>query len=89
MLTWFSRLPQQEFAAKERQVQSKLDQLRTNLAKIEESVQMKSSTIRESRSKMADITREMKDIGHGAAALEGVEQELAQAVSVEGGKGDS
>lgn len=62
-------------------MQEKLDQLRTNLAKIEESVQMKKGTIRDSRGKMIDITKELAAIGVGAAALEGVEQELASAVS--------
>jgi septal ring factor EnvC (AmiA/AmiB activator) len=67
--------------AKEREVQGKLDQLRTNLAKIEESVQMKTATIRECRGKVTNISKELTAIGTGAAALEGVEQELAAAVS--------
>ncbi len=78
---------QQEFVAKERKVQSKLDDLLTNLAKIEESIKMKSKTIRESRATVASISKEMAAIGSGAAALEGVEQELARAVSVRGRAG--
>lgn len=70
--------------AKERDLQEKLDQLRTNLAKIEESVQMKTATIRDCRGKVAAINKELTTIGSGAAALEGVEQELAGAVSLVG-----
>lgn len=73
---------QSRLVAKEREVQKKLDQLRTNLAKIEESVQMKSATIRECRNKVAGISKELTAIGSGAVALEDVEQELAGAVSV-------
>lgn len=63
-------------------MQKQLDQLRTNLAKIEESVQMKNATIRDCRNKVTSINKELAVIGSGAAALEEVEQELAGAVSV-------
>ena len=69
-------------------MQQELDQLRTNLAKIEESVEMKNKTARESRLHMVEITKQLANIGSGAAALEGVEQELSDAVSMgEGGVG--
>lgn len=42
---------------------------------------MKTATIRECRSKVSAISKELTTIGSGAAALEGVEQELAGAVS--------
>ena len=79
--TAYGRTFQARLVAKERELQEKLDQLRTNLAKIEESVQMKTGTIRECRSKVSAISKELTTIGSGAAALEGVEQELAGAVS--------
>ncbi len=75
---------QARLISKERGVQEKLDQLRTNLAKIEESVQLKRSTIRECRAKVTSISHELTAIGSGAAALEGVDQELAGAVSTQG-----
>ena len=63
-------------------MQKQLDDLRTNLARIEESIQMKNATMKENRRKVAEITKELTSIGSGGAALEGVEQELAGAVSV-------
>ena len=63
-------------------MQERLNQLRTNLAKIEESVGMKTSTIRECRGKVTSITRELAAIGSGSSALEGVEQDLVAAVSM-------
>ena len=69
---------------KERKVQEQLDQQRTNLAKMEESVVMKKRNITESRGQIEHIGRELVAIGTGAAALEGVEQELGVAVSNRG-----
>ena len=66
---------------KEREAQEKLNQLRSNLAKIEEAVELKRNTIKDCRGKAAAITKELASIGSGAAALEGVEQELETAVS--------
>lgn len=43
---------------------------------------MKRRTVDESRSKIDEISRELATIGAGAAALEGVEQELGGAVGV-------
>lgn len=72
---------QRSLGEKEQVMQEKLDQLRTNLAKIEESVQMKTSTARECRDKVTSINRELTAIGSGSSALEGVEQDLVAAVS--------
>ena len=74
----------------EREAQQELDQLRTNLAKIEESVEMKSNTARDSRKRVKEITDMLADIGSGASELVGIEQDLHSAVSVcvgEGGGG--
>ena len=58
-----------------------LDELRSNLAKLEESVSMKTRTAKTNRDKMEDIRKELADIGSGAAILDGVEEQLANAVS--------
>ncbi len=71
---------QQQLVDDEREAQKELDKLRTNLAKIEESIQMKEETVKKNRSSVSEITRELAAIGSGAAALDGVEQDLISAV---------
>ncbi len=69
-------------AEKERTVQSELDELRRNQAKLEESVSMKTKTIQSNNDKMETIHRDLANIGSGAAVLEGVEEQLKNAVSL-------
>ena len=43
---------------------------------------MRGKTVEENKRKMADISRELASIGSGGIALEGIERELGNAVSV-------
>ena len=67
---------------KEQAVQGELDSLRTNLAKLEQSKKIKENTVKEHKSKVREINRELASLGSGGVALEGVEQDLRSAVSV-------
>ena len=72
---------QQNYLDKESSLQKKLNELRTNLAQLEQSKRMRGKTVEENRQKIAAISRELASLGSGGAALEGVEQELRSAVS--------
>ena len=72
---------QQEYLDKERALEERLRDLRTNLAQLEQSRKMKEKTVQENRRKMADISRELASLGSGGSAIEGLEQDLRSAVS--------
>ena len=59
-----------------------MDDLRTNLASLEQSRTIKDKTAAENRKMISKIGRELAAIGSGGAALESAEQELNSAVSV-------
>ena len=67
---------------KERSLQEQVDELRTNLASLEQSRTIKEKTASDSRKKISEIGRELATIGSGGAALHSAEQELHSAVSV-------
>ena len=58
-----------------------MDELRTNLASLEQSRTIKDKTAVESRKTISKIGRELVAIGSGGAALDSAEQELNSAVS--------
>ena len=57
-----------------------MDELRTNLASLEQSKSIKEKTAVDSKKKISEIGRELSAIGSGGAALDSVEQELHSAV---------
>ena len=58
-----------------------MDELRTNLASLEQSRTIKEKTVADNRKEINRIGRELATIGSGGAALDSVEQELHSAVS--------
>ena len=60
-----------------------MNELRTNLAQIDQSLKMRKKTVTESQEKMAVIGRKLTTLGSGGSALEGLQKELTSAVSNE------
>ena len=58
-----------------------MNELRTNLASLEQSRTIKEKTVGDSRKEISRIGKELAAIGSGGAALDGAEQELHSAVS--------
>ena len=72
---------QEEYLKKERGLEERLRDLRTNLTQLEQSRKMKEKTVQENRRKMAEISRELASLGSGGSALDSIEQDLRSAVS--------
>ena len=71
---------QAQLSQKEEKLQGEIDELRTNLAQIDQSLKMRERTVAESRDKMAAIGRKLSGLGSGGSALEGLQKELTSSV---------
>ena len=58
-----------------------MNELRTNLAQIDQSLKMREKMVAESREKMAAIGRKLTSLGSGGSALESLQKELTSTVS--------
>ena len=84
MYVWvktFYSCPQHSLLEKERSLQEQMDELRTNLASLNQARSIKEKMTADDRKKISEIGRELAAIGSGGAALDSAEQELHSAVS--------
>ena len=87
-LSLFSSLPkflpshplQHSFSLKEESLQKQIDELRTNLAQLDQSLKMRRKTVTENQERMTAIGRELASLGTRSSALEGLERDLSAAV---------
>ena len=64
----------------------KIDELRQNQARLEQTKKLKEKTLEDNRRKISELSQDLVTIGGSGDVLEGVEQDLAAAVR-EGGQG--
>ena len=72
---------QLKFSKKNEELQKEVNELRTNLAQIGQSLKMKEKTVAENRDKIVEIGRKLASVGSGGSALEGIQKELTSTVS--------
>lgn len=72
---------QLHFSQKDEELQKQINELRTNLALIKQSLKTKEKAVADDREKMKNIGRKLTSIGSGGSALEGIQKDLMSAVS--------
>ena len=65
---------------KERELQQKIDELRQNQARLEQTKKLKEKTLEDNRRKISELSQDLSAIGSSGDVLEGIEQDLAVAV---------
>ena len=71
---------QEEYLRKERELQQKIDELRQNQARLEQTKKLKEKTLEDNRRKISELSQDLSAIGSSGDVLEGIEQDLAVAV---------
>ena len=71
---------QLRFSQEEEELQKEVNELRTNLAQIDQTLKMREKIVAENREKMAAIARKLNSLGSGASALDGLQKDLTSTV---------
>ena len=71
---------QLRFVQKDEELQKQTNELRTNLAQIDQSLKMREKMVAESQEKMVAIERKLTSLGSGGSALEGLQKDLTSTV---------
>eukprot|EP00731_Ephydatia_muelleri_P020296 Em0013g23a len=74
-----SRREKEEYLRKERELQQKIDELRQNQARLEQTKKLKEKTLEDNRRKISELSQDLSAIGSSGDVLEGIEQDLAVA----------
>ena len=76
----FYSLPQLHFSQKDEELQKEINELRTNLAQIEQALKMRQKTVAENQEKMVAIGRKLSALGSGGSALDSIQKDLTATV---------
>lgn len=71
---------QLRFSQKDEELQKEINELRTNLAQIDQSLKMRKRIVAENKDKITEIGRKLAGLGSGGSALEALQKELTSTV---------